>query len=306
MAQEKTIQNSVSCRGVGLHSGKMIHLRLIPADPGEGIVFVRTDLGHAEIPADAVHVIPSQFSTIIGTEGATVQTVEHLLAAISALAIDNLRIELDGPEIPAMDGSASPFIALLLEARTIEQARSRSFIEILKPIRVSEEGKSITVRPGSSFEISVKIDFDHAVIAKQSYRYWHSQNAFVEEIASARTFGFLKDFDALKAQRLAMGASLDNAVVIGEHSVINEQGLRYPDEFVRHKVLDLIGDISLLGMPILGRIEAHCSGHKLHAALIEEIMKNKQAWRVVTAPSCQKKRTPVYTAPMFQAVAVSV
>lgn len=305
MALEKTIQNIVSCKGVGLHTGKMIHLRLIPADPGCGIDFVRTDLGHAVIPADAAHVIPSQFSTIIGAGEATVQTVEHLLAAVSALGVDNLRIELDGPEIPAMDGSATPFIKLLLEAEIAEQAKSRSFIEILKPIRVSEQGKSITVRPGSSFEISVKIDFDHAVIAKQSYRYWHSKNAFIEEIASARTFGFLKDFDALQAQGLAMGGSLDNAVVVGEDSVLNEQGLRYPDEFVRHKVLDLIGDISLLGMPILGRIEAQCSGHKLHAELIKEIMKNKKAWRVVTADSCQKKRMPIYKAPMFRTMVVS-
>ena len=289
MAQEKTIRNVVSCRGLGLHSGKMIHLRLMPADQGEGIIFVRKDLGHAVIPADAVHVIPSQFSTIIRSGGASVQTVEHLLAAVSALGIDNIRIELDGPEIPAMDGSAAPFTALLLETGTVEQSKPRSFIEILKPIRVSEQGKSVTVRPGSSFEISVKIDFDHAVIAKQSYRYWHSQSAFIEEIAPARTFGFLKDFEALKAQDLALGGSLDNAVVIGDDTVLNPQGLRFPDEFVRHKVLDLIGDISLLGMPILGRIEARCSGHKLHAELIKEIMKNKQAWRVVTAPSCQKK-----------------
>ncbi len=305
MTQEKTIQKSVSFRGVGLHTGKMIHLRLIPAEKGEGIVFVRKDMGYAMIPADPAHVIPSQFSTIIEAEGATVQTVEHLLAAVSALGIDNLRIELDGPEIPAMDGSAAPFIQLLLEAGTVEQSKSRSFIEILKPIRVSEQDKSITVRPGSSFEISLKIDFDHAVISKQSYRYFHSQSAFIEEIASARTFGFLKDIEALKAQGLAMGGSLDNAVVIGKDTVLNAQGLRFPDEFVRHKVLDLIGDISLLGMPILGRIEANCSGHKLHAELIQEIMKNKKAWRIVNAASCYKKRTPVYTRPIFQTIAAT-
>jgi len=305
MAQEKTIQKNVSFRGVGLHTGKMIHLRLLPAEKGTGIVFVRTDIGHAVIPADAEHVIPSQFSTIIGAKGASVQTVEHLLAAVSALGIDNLQLELDGPEIPAMDGSAAPFIKLLLEAGLVEQAKSRSFIEILKPIRVSEQGKSITVRPGSSLEVSVKIDFDHAVIAKQSYRYFHSQSTFIEEIASARTFGFLKDIEALKAQGLALGGSLDNAVVIGDDKVLNAKGLRFPDEFVRHKVLDLIGDISLLGMPILGRIEANCSGHKLHAELIQEIMKNKKAWRVVSTPCSQKKRVPVYSVPTFHPIAMS-
>jgi UDP-3-O-[3-hydroxymyristoyl] N-acetylglucosamine deacetylase len=305
MTQQKTIQNIISCRGVGLHTGKMIHLRFIPAKQGEGIIFVRKDMGCVEIPADAAHVLPSQFSTIIREGEASVQTVEHLLAAVSALGIDNLRIELDGPEIPAMDGSAAPFIALLLEAGTVEQSRPRSFIEILKPIRVSEGKKSVTIRPGSSFEVSVGIDFEHAVIAKQSYRYWHGRSAFIEQIASARTFGFLKDIDALKAQGLAMGGSLDNAVVIGEDAVLNTQGLRFPDEFVRHKVLDLIGDLVLLGMPILGRVEAHCSGHKLHAELIKEIIRNKQAWRVTNAPSCEEKRTTLYSAPVFQAIAAT-
>jgi len=304
MATEKTIGKKVSCRGIGLHSGKSIHLSLLPAQPGDGIIFVRTDRGSIRIPANEAHVIPSQFSTIIGTKGASVQTVEHLLAAAAALEIDNLIIELDGPEVPAMDGSASPFIALLLEAGATAQAKERPFIEILKPIRVSEKGKSITIRPGSSFEVSYKIDFDHSVISKQSYHYWHSPQAFMREIAPARTFAFLKDVSYLQSQGLALGGSLDNAVVIGEDSVLNKQGLRFADEFVRHKVLDLVGDFSLLGRPILGKVEAVCSGHQLHVALVKEIYKNKKAWRMVSAPSASVSPQKSYTGPNYHSLPI--
>ncbi len=302
MAREKTIGKKVSCRGIGLHSGKNIHLNLLPAKPGDGIVFVRTDIGRTAIPANEAHVLPSQFSTIIGAKGATVQTVEHLLAAVAALEIDNLIIELDGPEVPAMDGSASPFISLLLDAGTTTQAKERPFIEILKPLRISEKGKSITIRPSSTFEVLYKIDFDHSVIAKQSYHYWHSPQAFIRDIAPARTFAFLKDVSYLQSQGLAMGGSLDNAVVIGDSSVLNKQGLRYSDEFVRHKVLDLVGDFSLLGRPILGRVEANCSGHQLHVALVKEIFKNKKAWRMVSAPASQETHPKKYPIPSYQSI----
>lgn len=302
MAQEKTICKKVSCRGIGLHSGKTIHLQLIPANKGEGILFIREDLGGLKIPVDEAHVIPSQLSTIIGVEGATVQTVEHLLAAISAFGIDNLIVKLDGPEVPAVDGSASPFVSLLLEAGTTEQAKERSYIEILKPVRVSENDKSLTVRPGSSFEISYKIAFEHSVVSNQSYRYWHSQQAFIQEIAPARTFAFLKDIPYLRSQGLAMGGSLDNAIVIGDEEILNQQGLRFSDEFVRHKILDLIGDFSLLGKPILGRVEAFCSGHQLHAALVKEILINKKAWRLVSGPSFQENRTKTYRPPAYQSI----
>ena len=287
--REKTIKTQISCEGIGLHTGEKNHLTFFPANEGSGIVFVRKDIGGVRIPASSVHVVPSNLSTVIESEGASVQTVEHLLAAVSALEIDNLIIALDGPEVPAMDGSAAPYISLLLKAGISSQKKSRSFIEILKPISVFGLGKSVTVRPGSSFEISYKISYEHPLVSKQSYRYWHSRQAFIEEIASARTFAFLKDVPFLKAQGLAMGGSLDNAIVIGDDAVLNEQGLRYSNEFVRHKILDLIGDFSLLGMPILGQIEANCSGHRLHAEIVQAILKNKKAWRVVTAPSIYRK-----------------
>ncbi|MBN4054689.1 UDP-3-O-acyl-N-acetylglucosamine deacetylase, partial [Nitrospira defluvii] len=287
MLQEKTIRQKVSCCGVGLHSGKTVNLRLVPANVGDGILFIRTDRGGIVIPANETHIIPSQFSTIIGSEGATVQTVEHLLAAISGLGIDNLIVELDGPEVPAMDGSASPFSTLLLEAGTTLQNKERLYIEILKPIRVSEKGKSITVRPGSTFDVSYKIAFDHSVVLKQTYRYFHSKQAFITDIAPARTFAFLKDIPFLRSQGLAMGGSLDNAIIIGDDAVLNKQGLRFPNEFVRHKILDLIGDFSLLGKPLLGQVEAICSGHQLHTALVKKIIRSEKAWRVVCAPSFQ-------------------
>ncbi len=281
---EKTIKKTVSCTGIGLHSGKQIQMSLVPAGKGEGIVFVRKDLGGIKIPANAKHVVPSHFATVLEAEGATVQTVEHLLAAVSAMEIDNLVIELNASEVPALDGSAFPFVSLLQKAGLLEQNRKRSFIEILKPVTVSEQGKSVTMHPSSAFEVSCHIDFAHPLISKQSYHYWHSRSAFIGELSSARTFGFLKDYDFLKEQGLALGGSLDNTIVVGKDEILNEKGLRYSDEFVRHKVLDLIGDFMMLGKPILGHVEAHCSGHKLHAKLVQAIAENKKAWRIVDMP----------------------
>jgi UDP-3-O-[3-hydroxymyristoyl] N-acetylglucosamine deacetylase len=279
--KEKTIRKETSCNGIGLHSGKPIELKLLPASEGAGIVFIRKDLGGKRIPADAAHVVSTHLSTTIGAAGATVQTIEHLLAAVSALEIDNLMIEVDGPEVPVLDGSAAPFVALLLEAGIVNQERIKSFIEFLKPVTVFEKGKQVTIRPASSFEVSYQIQFDHPLISKQDYFYRHGRQAFIKEIAPARTFGFLKEVEHLKSQGLAQGGSLENAVVIGDDRILNAQGLRFSDEFVRHKILDLIGDLSLLGMPVLGHVEAVCSGHMLHAKLIQEVLANKKAWKIV-------------------------
>lgn len=295
---EKTIQNEVSCSGIGLHSGEKIHLRLIPAPEGSGILFSRADLGGIRIPANAAHVVSTHLSTTIGVEGATVQTIEHLLAAIAAFGIDNLIVELDGPEVPILDGSAAPFAELLSRAGLVHQKKARRVVQLIEPITVMEKGKRITIHPSSTFEISYKIQFDHPLIASQSYDYRHSWQAFMAEIAPARTFGFLKDVQMLQSMGLARGGSLENAVVIGEDQVLNEEGLRFSDEFVRHKILDLIGDLSLLGMPILGRIEAVCSGHMLHARLIKEILQNKKACKILgTVPAVEPyKVTPSHQA----------
>ncbi len=301
-AKENTIRSEVSCAGIGLHSGKTIHLRLLPASEGSGVVFIRRDLGGVLIPADHAHIVSTYLSTTIGVEGASVQTIEHLMAAVSAMEIHNLIVEVDGPEVPVMDGSSGPFVTLLAKAGVDCQSSKRSFMEIMKPITVSEDEKQVTIHPGSSFEIEYRIAYNHPAISEQSYHYRHSPLAFKREIAAARTFGFLKDVEYLKERGLARGGSLDNAVVIGDDGVLNEQGLRFSDEFVRHKILDLIGDLSLIGMPILGRVEATCSGHSLHAKLIEEVLESKKSWRIVTPPSPVVKR-PAY--PSYQGVSFS-
>lgn len=299
--KESTIRNEVSCTGIGLHSGKTIHLRLLPAPEESGVVFIRRDLGGILIPADHSHIVSTYLSTTIGVEGASVQTIEHLMAAVYAMGIHNLIVELDGPEVPVMDGSSEPFVALLSRAGVLCQDKPRAFMKITKAVTVYENERRVTIHPGSSFEIEYKIAYSHPVISKQSYHYRHSSLAFKKEIASARTFGFLKDVQSLQKRGLARGGSLDNAVVIGDDGVLNKQGLRFSDEFVRHKILDLIGDLSLIGMPILGRVEAICSGHSLHAKLIGEVLENKKAWRIVTAPSLVRKR-PVY--PEYQGISL--
>jgi len=291
--KEKTIQNEVSCSGIGLHSGEKIQLRLIPAPEGSGILFSRTDLGGTLIPANATHVVSTHLSTTIGVEGATVQTIEHLMAAIAAFGIDNLIIELDGPEVPILDGSAAPFAELLSEAGHVEQKKGRKIIQLIEPVTIAEKGKRVTVYPSSTFEISYQIRFDHPLISSQSYDYQHRCETFIAEIAPARTFGFLKDVQMLQSMGLARGGSLENAIVIGESRVLNEEGLRFSDEFVRHKILDLIGDLSLLGMPLLGRVEAVCSGHMLHAKLVKEILRNKKIWKVSSSvPSVEPYKVP--------------
>ncbi len=307
MMNEKTIQNEVSCSGIGLHSGEKIHLRLIPAAEGSGILFCRTDLGGVLIPANASHVVSTHLSTTIGMEGATVQTIEHLLAAISAFGVDNLIIELDGPEVPILDGSAAPFAELLSAAGVVHQKKAKRIVQVIEPVTVSEKGKHVTISPASTFEISYQIQFDHPLISSQTYRYQHSPETFMTEIAPARTFGFLKDVQMLQSMGLARGGSLENAIVIGEEQVLNEGGLRFPDEFVRHKILDLIGDLSLLGMPIIGKIEAVCSGHLLHSRLIKALLQNNKACKILGAgPSVEPHRVPSRPIPIYSPLSSAI
>jgi UDP-3-O-[3-hydroxymyristoyl] N-acetylglucosamine deacetylase len=308
MMNEKTIQYEVSCSGIGLHSGEKIQMKLSPSAEGTGILFCRTDLGGVLIPANISHVVSTHLSTTIGLEGATVQTIEHLLAAISAFGIDNLIIELDGPEVPILDGSAAPFAELLSEAGIVDQKKAKRVAQVVEPVTVLDKGRHVTLSPASTLEISYQIQFDHPLISSQTYRYQHGPETFMTEIAPARTFGFLKDVQMLQSMGLARGGSLENAIVIGEAQVLNEGGLRFSDEFVRHKILDLIGDLSLLGMPILGRIEAVCSGHMLHARLIKELLQNKKACKISGAvPTAEPywvpspRQTPIYS-PLSSAI----
>jgi UDP-3-O-[3-hydroxymyristoyl] N-acetylglucosamine deacetylase len=236
------------------------------------------DLGSVSIPVREADIVSTVYSTTIGIDGVRVQTVEHLLAALSALEIDNLFVELTGEEVPIADGSATPFINLILEAGIIEQAALREVTTLTEPLTLTDDTRTtwITLPPAASLQISYTIEFDHPLISRQSYTSRHSPDAFIKEIASARTFGFLSDVKRLLENGLARGGSLENAIVVGEDKILNEGGLRFDNEFVRHKILDLVGDLALLGTPILGRIEAHHAGHLLHTRLIEALRKRNQ------------------------------
>ena len=253
-------------------------MKWMPAPVGTGIVLKRVDLGSAPIPVREADIVSTVYSTTIEFEGARVQTVEHLLAALYAFEIDNLFVELTGGEVPIADGSAIPFIHLLLEAGQVEQDCIRGECAVAEPVTLVDRGgaKWITLHPASSLEISYTIEFDHPLISKQSYIYQHSPDAFVREIAPARTFGFLSDVKRLFENGLIQGGSLENAIVVGESKILNEGGLRFSNEFVRHKILDLLGDLALLGIPIVGRIEAHHAGHQLHTRLIEALRNNRE------------------------------
>ena len=284
MRQQQTIQRPVTCTGVGLHCGRQVSLTLAPAPPDTGIVFIRTDLSAKQwVPAAIANVRPTLLSTTVGVDGVQVQSIEHLLAAAAGLGIDNLYVEVDAPELPALDGSATPFVALLQEAGVAAQARYRSYLKIVSPIDVTEGDKHIVVRPASTTSVTYTIDYDHPLIRRQAYTYDWSCDSFVLDIAPARTFGFLREVEALWDAGLGLGGSLHNTLILSEEGLLNEGGLRYRDEFVRHKILDLVGDMTLLGMPVVGEILAIRSGHALHARLVSRILESRDSWVLVSA-----------------------
>jgi len=258
--------------GIGLHSGRAVCLTLAPAETG-GIVFVRTDLG-VRIPAGTDQVVATHLSTTIGQDGVEVQTIEHLMSAIYATGIDHLLVRLDGPEVPIADGSALPFVALLQAAGRRRVAGMRVVMAPPSEIVVCRGERRIALRPAAEFSIACTIQFDHPQIGHQTYCYHHSPEAFVRDIAPARTFCFERDVGAMRAQGQALGGSLDCAIVLTESGMLNDGPLRFPDEFVRHKILDLLGDLALLGQPLAGAVEAVCAGHALHAELVRRIQGN--------------------------------
>lgn len=292
--RQRTIRRPISCSGIGLHSGKETTLHLSPAPPDTGILFASSD-GRARFSATADRVQSTRLCTTLGTSTFTVRTVEHLLAAISGLEIDNILITLEGEEIPIMDGSARRFVDRLREAGGVYQPSPRRWLRILRPLVLEEEGRSIRVLPADSPSIHYTIEFDHPALSLQSYHYVPSVETFERELASARTFGFLDDVEHLRSVGLIQGGSLENAVVIGDAGILNPEGLRFPDECVRHKVLDLIGDFSLLGLPIVGAIEAHCSGHGLHIAMLRELLSRPNAWTIEQAMRKDPVRQPALT-----------
>jgi UDP-3-O-[3-hydroxymyristoyl] N-acetylglucosamine deacetylase len=282
MYLQKTIETKVDCYGIGLHTGRKVKMSIAPAPVDQGVFFVRNDVnGNNTIKAELTNVSDTTLATTLGTNGTTVSTVEHLLSAFSGMGISNATVELDSFEIPIMDGSAHPFVDILKNTGVAVQDKPRNFMVIEKPVSVGDgEGGAMFV-PAPEFMITYDIDFNHPVVKKQSFHMVFSDDAYVRHVCAARTFGFLRDVEYLQARGLALGGSLKNAVVLDDEKVINKEGLRCSDEFVKHKVLDAIGDLYLLGMPIIGHFIAYKSGHKLNNLLLRELLVRRDSWRIV-------------------------
>ncbi len=282
MSAQRTLRRSISCAGIGLHSGNKVTLSLKPAPADYGIRFVRTDLAGLEIPATVTHLGGISYATALSRERGSVETVEHLLAALSTLGVDNVRIELDYPEVPIMDGSAAPFVYLVHEAGVKRLPAPRRYLKVIRPITLSQGDKHIALYPSDHFKVTYSISFDHPLLRHQSRTIRVDEDTFVEEIAPARTFGFLKEIEMLRQRGLALGGSLDNAIVLGETGVLNN-ALRFEDEFVRHKILDVLGDLTLIGYPVMGHVVAHRGGHALHTAFAAKVLDEPNSWKLVEA-----------------------
>jgi UDP-3-O-[3-hydroxymyristoyl] N-acetylglucosamine deacetylase len=282
MEAQRTLRRQISCAGIGLHSGNKVTLTLKPALADSGIRFRRTDVG-VEIPATVGYVTSLQYATVLGRDGATVETVEHLLAALISSGIDNLVVELTHNEVPIMDGSAAPFLYLVQEAGIKRLSAPRKHIKIVRAVQITDGDKRIAVYPSDHFKVSYTISFDHPLLRHQSRTERITEQSFAESIAAARTFGFLKEVEWMRQNGLALGGSLENAIVIGDAAVLN--ALRFEDEFVRHKILDAIGDLALLGYPLIGHVVAHRAGHALHTALVSRLLEERDAWVFVDSPA---------------------
>lgn len=281
MIKQRTPKKVIQATGVGLHSGDKVLLTLRPAPINTGIVFRRTDLSPpVEIPASFEHVSDTMLCTSLQHQGVKVATVEHLLSALAGLGIDNAYVDVNAPEIPIMDGSAAPFVFLIQSAGVREQNAAKRFIRILKPVRVEENDKYVQFLPYNGYKVSFTIDFEHPVFndKPQATTFDSATTSYVKEVCRARTFGFLSDYEKLRENDLAKGGSLDNAIVVDDYRVLNEDGLRFEDEFVKHKVLDAIGDLYLLGSSLIGAFEGYKSGHELNNKLLRELMARQDAW----------------------------
>ena len=285
MIKQRTLKNTIRATGVGLHSGEKVYLTLKPAPVETGIVFRRTDLHPVvEIKACAENVGETMLSTTLVKNGVRVATIEHLLSAMAGLGIDNCYVELSAAEVPIMDGSAGPFVFLLQSAGIAEQDTPKRFIRIKREVTVEEDGKKATFLPFEGFKVSFGIDFDHPVFKgrAQNATVDFSSTSFVKEVSRARTFGFMRDIEKLRSMNLALGGSVDNAIVVDDYKILNEDGLRYDDEFVKHKVLDAIGDLYLLGNSLIGEFRGLKSGHDLNNKLLRKLRAEEDAWEVVT------------------------
>ncbi|MGM0632823.1 MAG: UDP-3-O-acyl-N-acetylglucosamine deacetylase [Pseudomonadota bacterium] len=290
MLKQRTLKNVIRATGVGLHTGEKVYLTLRPAPADTGIIFVRTDLEpRVEIPAKAHFVGDTTLSTTLVRDGVRVSTIEHLMSAMSGLGIDNAHVEVSAAEVPIMDGSAGPFVFLIQSAGIKEQDAPRQFIRITRAMTLEEDDKSVSLEPFNGFKVSYTLLYDHPVYRRytKSATIDFSSTSFVKEVSRARTFGFMHEFEELRNRNLALGASMDNAIAVGDYKVLNEDGLRYEDEFVKHKILDSIGDLYLLGHSLIGEFKGYKSGHALNNALLRELQANPDAWEMVTFDSEQ-------------------
>lgn len=304
MIKQCTLRNTIRATGVGLHSGDKVYLTLRPAPIDTGIVFRRVDLDPvAEIHACAENVGETILSTTLCEGDVKVSTVEHLLSALAGLGIDNLYVEVSAPEVPIMDGSAGPFVFLIQSAGILEQDAAKQFIRIKSKVEVREDDKTASFEPFDGFRVGFSIDFDHPVFRdqKQTAVIDFSTTSFVREVSRARTFGFMRDIEYLRSRNLALGGSMENAIVVDDYRILNEDGLRYEDEFVKHKVLDAIGDLYLLGKSLIGEFKGHKSGHGLNNKLLRELIRQPDAWEVVTFEG-EEARSPIsYASPLATA-----
>tara|TARA_R110000822_G_scaffold187752_26_gene326911 strand:+ start:10715 stop:11629 length:915 start_codon:yes stop_codon:yes gene_type:complete len=300
--RQRTLNNVIRATGVGLHTGEKVYLTLHPAPVNTGIIFRRTDLDPVvEIHAKAENVGETTLSTTLMNGDVRVSTVEHLLSAMAGLGIDNAIIDVTAPEVPIMDGSAGPFVFLLQSAGIREQDEPKQFIRIKRTVTVTDGDKVASFKPFDGFKVSFSIDFDHPAFHNRTLKAEvdFSSTSFVKEVSRARTFGFMHEIEYLRSQGLARGGSMDNAIVVDEYQVLNEDGLRYEDEFVKHKILDAIGDLYLLGNSLIGEFVGHKSGHGLNNASLRELISQKDAWEVVTFENDEDEAPISYMKPLL-------
>ena len=278
---QTTLANSIETSGIGLHTGVEVNLTLKTAPENSGYIFVRTDLDNFEIPASVEYISHCSYATTLLRRGVLLSTCEHLLSALRGSNIDNFFIELDNIEIPIMDGSSENFIELIERAGIVRQNAPKHFLKILEKVEFTDGDRKMSIEPSDKFEIECSIDFPHPFINRQTYYFEMKNGSFGREIASARTFGFTTEIEMLRKANLALGGSLENAIVLTPEGMLNENPLRFADEFVRHKILDIIGDFALLGMSVLGKITAQKSGHAVHASLMGKLLKTETAWEIV-------------------------
>ncbi len=298
MLRQRTLSSKINASGVGLHTGKKVSLTLMPADVDSGITFIRTDIQSSPIKASFDNVNDTRLQTSLSNNEVRISTVEHLLSALAGLGIDNAVIQLDGPEVPIMDGSARPFVFMIQSAGIKEQNAPKKFIKVTKPIEVRQNEKWARIEPFDGFKVAFTIDFNHPAFdnSSQSSEIDFSSVSYLSQVSRARTFGFVRDIENLRKNNLALGGSVNNAVVIDDYRVVNDEGVRFQDEFVKHKILDAIGDLYLLGHGLIGSFSAYKSGHHLNNLLLRELDNNQEAWEEVIIEDVTK--SPIlYTSP---------